>query len=134
VDEPELKNKVAKETFNPAIAFNKFAPQAPILLAIVLELPKVITQIAGFIKKKKYPQIDVGILAEHICLQAEELGLGTCMLGWFDQSAIQKLLNIPRKREIALIITLGYPSKEYPLRKKIRKDMDDIVTYNTYKT
>ncbi|MDZ7742451.1 MAG: nitroreductase family protein [Bacteroidota bacterium] len=133
VDEPELKNKVAHHTYDPIISFNKFVPQAPVLLVIVLEKPKVITQVGEVIKKKKYPVIDMGIVAEHFCLQAAELALGTCMLGWFNQKPIQKLLNIPAKREIGLIITLGYPPEDYPLRKKIRKELKEIVTYNTYK-
>ncbi|MCF8228319.1 MAG: nitroreductase family protein [Bacteroidales bacterium] len=133
VDDSELKDKVAHHTYDPLISFNKFVPQAPILVVIVLEKPKVITQIGDVIKKKKYPVIDMGVVAEHFCLQAAELGLGTCMLGWFNQKPIQKLLNIPEKREIGLIITLGYPPEDYKLRKKIRKDINEIVTYNTYK-
>ena len=29
--------------------------------------------------------MDIGVTAEHFCLQAAELGLGSCMIGWFDE-------------------------------------------------
>ncbi|MFW6352320.1 MAG: nitroreductase family protein [Bacteroidota bacterium] len=132
VDDPELKNKVAEHTYDPLIAFNKFVSQAPVLIVLVLEKPKVITQIGAIIKKKKYPLIDIGIAAEHICLQAAELNLGTCMLGWFNQKPIQKLLGIPEKKDIGLILTMGYPPEEYRLRKKIRKEKKDVISFNKY--
>jgi nitroreductase len=132
VDEPELKNEVAKATFNKTISINRFATEAPVIAVLVIEKAKPIAQIGGFIKNQEYPQYDIGIAAAHFCLQAEELGLGTCMIGWFDEKKIQQLLNIPKKRKIGLLITLGYPPEEYKLRKKIRKSTDEICGFNSY--
>ena len=113
---------MAGKTFGPAKTFNKFVPQAPVIVVIVLEKPKLVTQIGGVIKNKEYPLIDIGIAAEHFCLQAAEEGLGTCMLGWFNEKSIKKLLHIPAKKSIGLLITLGYPADNYPVRSKIRKE------------
>jgi len=132
VTDKELKNKIAHLTYNKVINFNKFVPQAPVLLVMVLEKPKVITQIGGAIKKKKFPTIDIGIAAEHFCLQAAEEGLGTCMLGWFNEKPIKKLLNIPEKKTIGLIITIGYTPEDYKQREKIRKPFNEVVKYNSY--
>lgn len=132
VDDKELKNKVAKTTFDKLVRFNKFAVQASVIIVIVLEKPKIITQIGGEIKKREFPLIDIGISAEHFCLQAAELGLGTCMIGWFDQKRIQELLNIPKKKTIGLLITLGYAPDDYVMRKKIRKAKSKVVEYNKY--
>jgi len=132
VDEPELKNEVAKATFSNAISFNKFTMQAPVIAVLVIEKAKLIAQIGGSIKNMEYPQIDIGIAAAHFCLQAAELGLGTCMIGWFDEKKIRQLLNIPEKRKIGLVITLGYPPEDYKLRKKIRKPLDEICGFNSY--
>ncbi len=132
VDEPELKDKVAQSTFSKTISFNKFAVQAPVLAVLVIEKAKLITQIGGRIKNIEYPQIDIGIAAEHFCLQAAELGLGTCMIGWFNEDKIKQLLHIPEKRKIGLVITLGYPTEGYKLRQKIRKPMNEICGFNRY--
>jgi nitroreductase len=132
VDEPELKNEVARATFSKTIAFNKFAVQAPVIAVLVIEKAKLIAQIGGSIKNMEYTQIDIGIAAAHFCLQAAELGLGTCMIGWFDEKKIRKLLNIPEKRKVGLVITLGYPPEDYKMRKKIRKPLTEICGFNSY--
>jgi len=132
VDEPILKNKVAFKTFGPLKSFNKFVPQAPVIIAIVMEKPKTITELGGRIKKKEYPLIDIGIAAEHICLQAAQDGVGSCMLGWFDERAVKKLLNVPRNKSIPLLITIGHTPEGYRHRQKIRKEKGVVIKYNSY--
>ena len=105
VDDPEVKNALAKATFDKAISFNKFATEAPVIAVLVIEKAKLIAQLGGKVKNQEYAQYDIGIAAAHFCLQAEELGLGTCMIGWFNQRKIQQLLHIPKKRKIGLVIS-----------------------------
>jgi nitroreductase len=132
VDEPKLVNEVAELTYNKVIAFNKFVSNATAIAVVIMEKPKLITQIGGAIKNKEYPLIDIGIAAEHFCLQATELGLGTCMLGWFNEKAVKKLLNIPSKKTIGLLISIGYPDyKKQPV--KGRKEFGEIVSFNRWK-
>jgi nitroreductase len=132
VDEPELKNKVANATFRKLVAFNKFTLQAPVLAVLVIEKPRLITQIGGSVKNREFPLIDIGIAAEHFCLQAAEIGLGTCMMGWFNEKKIKQLLNIPRKKRIGLVISLGYAPEDYKLREKIRKPVNEMCSFNSY--
>ncbi len=132
VNDPVLKNEVAKATFSTAISFNRFARQAPVIAVLVIEKAKLIAQIGGSIKNQEYPAYDIGIAAAHFCLQATELGLGTCMIGWFDEKKIQELLHIPKNRKVGLVITLGYAPEDYKLRKKIRKPADEICRFNSY--
>ncbi|MCK5846648.1 MAG: nitroreductase family protein, partial [Bacteroidales bacterium] len=102
------------------------------LIVMVIEKAKITTQIGGAIKDKEYPLIDIGIAGEHMCLQAEDEGVGSCMLGWFDEKKIKGLLNIPEKKTIGLIISFGYAPMDYPLRKKVRKDFNKVVKWNSY--
>jgi len=132
VTDPELKNQVAHATYSSLVSFNKFVPQAPVLAVLVLEKPKLITQIGGRLKARDFPLIDIGIAAEHFCLQAAELGLGTCMLGWFDEPKVQHLLNIPQNRRIGLLITLGYAQETAPPRPKKRKSQEEMSSFNKY--
>jgi nitroreductase len=130
IDEPELKEKVAQETFSAIASFNKFALQAPVIVAIVMEKPNMLSQFGGRVKDKDFYLIDIGITAEHFCLQATEEGLGTCMLGWFNERAVLKLLNIPARKRIGLLITLGYAADEQ--RQKKRKEVKEMCNYNKY--
>jgi nitroreductase len=131
-DDPELCRKVAKETAGPLSTFNNFVGQAPVIVAIVIEKMKTITHIGSVLKDREYPLIDIGIAAEHFCLQAAEEGLGTCMLGWFNEEPIKALLKIPKHKRIGLLITLGYFPEDYPLRDKRRKGFEEVVSYNRY--
>ncbi|SHF56666.1 Nitroreductase [Mariniphaga anaerophila] len=132
VDNPELKNEVAQATFSKTISFNKFAQEAPVIAVLIIEKAKLIAQIGGLVKNQEYVQYDIGIAAAHFCLQAAELQLGTCIIGWFNGKKIKKLLNVPKSKKIGLVITLGYPPDDYKQRKKIRKPVQEICGFNSY--
>ncbi|MBE0649438.1 MAG: nitroreductase family protein [Bacteroidales bacterium] len=132
INEPELRHKVGQAAMGPLYSFNKFATQAQVIVAIIMEKPKMVTELGGRIKKKEYPLIDAGITAEHFCLQAAEEGLGSCMLGWFDEKKVKSLLNVPEEKSIPLLITVGYTPKDYKHRRKIRKSINEVVKFNTY--
>ena len=129
VDEPGLKDAVANKTFGAIVSFNSFVPQAPVIVAVVMERPNLAARIGGALKGKQFNLIDIGIATAHFCLQAAAEGLGTCILGWFDERAIKKLLGVPRTKRIGLLITLGY-SKTDAIGEKDRKPMDEIRSYN----
>jgi nitroreductase len=130
VDDPGLRERVAKACYSRVLSFNSFALQAPVIAVLTQERPRVITQIGGRIKDKEYPLIDIGVAAAHFCLQAAELGLGTCMIGWFQEQKIKDLLHIPQATGVGLLITVGY--SEAPLRDKVRKPPQSMSSFNTY--
>lgn len=131
VDQKEKVEKIAKALYDPRIGLNKFAVTSPSFILIVGEKRNLTSKMGELIKKKDYTSIDIGIAAEHICLGATELGLGTCMMGWFDEKKIKDILTIPKSREIYLVISLGYYDIDKP-RKKIRKSIEEIISYNEY--
>lgn len=132
-NEPVLKDAIAKETYSALFPFNKFVPSAPVVVVVVVEKPNFTSQIGGRIKKKEYVMFDIGIAVEHFCLQATAEGLGTCILGWFNESAIKKLLQIDKKKSIGLCIAVGYSEDKYLQRKKIRKSLHEMSCFNQYK-
>lgn len=130
VDEPDLRSEVARAAMAKELGFNKFIDQAPLLLVVVREKGKLISRVGGTIKDKDYSLIDLGIAVENICLQACAEGLGTCIIGWFNEKKVKELLDIPESRRAELIITLGYPSGKQ--RPKRRKEAGDVISYNKY--
>jgi len=132
VDDPELKNKVARATFDDIIIYNRFTLQAPVIIVMVTEKAGIITRMAARLKKREFSLIDNGIAAAHFCLKAAEIGLGTCMMGWFNQNKVKKLLNIPDDKFLSLVITLGYPAEGYKNREKTRKSLSEITGWNKY--
>jgi len=131
VDDPELKKKVAEAASAKWLGFNRFTSQAQLLVVIVREDPNFTSRLGTILKDKPYTIMDIGIAAAHFCLQAASEGLGTCMLGWFDEPSVKKVLGIPDKKRAELIITLGYPAKEM-IRQKTRKRTEEMCSYNAY--
>jgi len=132
VDDPQLKDQVAGYTTSgPLVPMNHFTRQAPLLVVIVRESPNLTSKIGTLLKDKPYTLMDIGIVALQFCLQATAEGLGTCILGWFNEKKVKEALHIPRSKRAELIITVGYPSSQ-TLRPKVRKKMEDICCYNRY--
>jgi nitroreductase len=131
VDNTELKDKLADTTSSKVLGMNHFTKQAPVHIVIVMESANLSSSFGSMVKRKHFPLIDIGIAAEHICLAATAEGLGSCMIGWFDEPKVKKLLDIPKNKRPVLIITLGYSAKQ-EIREKLIKPLDEVVKYNKY--
>jgi nitroreductase len=130
VTDSPLRQKVSEAATERLTGMNKFACQAPVLVVIVREKPNLSSKIGGTIKNRDYSHIDIGIATSNICLQAASEGLGSCIIGWFDEKQIRSILGIPASKRVEVIITLGYSLSEY--RQKRRKPKDVTVSYNKY--
>ncbi|MCD7899935.1 MAG: nitroreductase family protein [Bacteroides sp.] len=128
VNDRELSVQVGKAT--AGLGMNKFAKNAPVHILIVEESANITSKLGGKFKGKHFPLIDLGIAASHITLAAESEGLGSCILGWFDEKAIKKMVGIPDSKRLLMDITIGYTTKEK--RTKIRKPKEKVISYNKY--
>jgi nitroreductase len=130
-DDPALVNELAKAAFEGLLDFNNFAFKSPVLVLIVCERESLSAKFGSIVKKKNFSLMDIGIAAEHFCLQAAEEGLGTCMLGWFNEKKVKKMLSISRLKRVELIITVGFSADEKIPRKR-RKSIDEVLSCNKY--
>ena len=129
VDDPALCAAVAERLHDPVM--NRFALSAPVLVAVVAEQPALLPRLGSLIKDKPYYLMDIGMAVENFCLQAADEGLGTCIIGWFDEPQVQKLLGVPKTKRVPLVITLGYPL-DPAVRPKVRKSPIETWAYNRY--
>jgi len=129
VENKELSNEVAKATYGPLMKFNKFAIDAPVMVVVLIEKQNFTAKFGATVKDIDYKLIDLGITTQHFCLQAHELGLGTCMIGWFDEKKIKKILNLDKSKKIGLVISLGYAPDDYKQRQKQRKDFEQMCEF-----
>ena len=117
--------EVAKAT--TGLGMNKFAAQAPVLI-VVSEKPYVKSAAMGAkVKGNDYRSMDIGIAVAYLTAEATAQGLSTCILGWLDDAKIREICDL--KYPVRLVITLGYAKEGDPLRKKIRKELSDLVSY-----
>ena len=121
----EAAKKVAMAT--RGVGLNKFAIDAPVML-VISERPYVATAAFGArVKNNDYRSIDIGLLAAYITAEAAARGLGTCILGWLDDTQIRQICGLDAP--VRLVITLGYPKADDKLRTKKRKEMDELVSF-----
>lgn len=130
VTDTDLVKKLGEAATEKLTGMNIFVTRAPVLIIIVRESPNFSSKLGGAIKRKDYSLIDIGIAAENICLQATAEGLGSCMIGWYDEKTVRKLLGIPSNKRVVLIITIGYSTADH--RNKKRKPKEVTVSYNRY--
>lgn len=77
--------------------------------------------------KDGFQYFDNGLQVQNLCLQAYAMGLGTLIMGIYDQQAIRQIAAIPEEQEIVAIIAVGYPdiAPDMPPRKEV----DEILRF-----
>ena len=128
VDEPEKKDELAMAAFSGVYSICKFVKRAPVIVVVVTEKMSYAARVGAFLKNIQYSLIDIGIASEHFVLQAAEEGVGTCMIGWFSERRVKKVLGLPKTANVDLLISMGYP-ENVEQREKIRKSIDEIREY-----
>ena len=118
--------------FGGIYSINSFCKTAPVIVAVISEKSKFLARIGGMFRGTKYYLIDIGIACEHFVLQAEELDLGTCWIGWFNEQAVKSTLNIPQNKKIDILIALGYYDREKLGPEHIKEPIEKIASFNSY--
>lgn len=113
---------------------NAFCREAPVLIAIVSEKMRFWATVGSQTRNTRYYLIDIGIAGEHFALQAEELGLATCWLGWFDEKAVKKALKVPQSKRIDVMLALGYAASDWHDKPHPRKPIDQMSSFDTYQS
>lgn len=108
------------------LGMNKFAKDAPVIIVISEEDYVATAAFGAKVKKNDYRSMDIGILAAYITAEATSQGLGSCILGWFDDERIREICGI--KKTVRLIITIGYAMSDDKLRQKKRKEFNKMIT------
>ena len=132
VDDPQIKKRLCDGAFSGIYSINAFARKAPVIVVVVSERANYLAQVGGIFRDTRYYLIDVGIATEHFVLQAEELGLGTCWIGWFNEQAVKKILSIPRDKKLYIVVALGYSDPKSGDGEHSRKAFDEIASFNSY--
>ncbi len=121
----KARDTVAKATQGPGI--NSFVGDAPILI-VISETDYVKSAALGAkIKKNDYRSIDIGILSAYLTSRAHELGLSTCILGWFSDEKIRSVCNL--ENPVRLVIALGYAKEDDKFRPKKRKGFEELISF-----
>lgn len=136
VDDPSIINQMPRTVPVGTRRIVTFIEDAP--LVIIGCYSKAFTHVIAQLAGHENHLIDVSIAMAHMTLAATELGIGTCWVGWFGESRLQRLLGLPRKYKIVALLVLGYPAERSSkasiggIPPRPRKSISDIVSYNRF--
>ncbi len=78
-------------------------------------------------KGSHWESFDAGIATQTLCLAAYEEGLGTVIMGIYDEAKVIEVAKIPEGQRVSAMVAIGY-ADESPAMPK-RKSADEITTF-----
>lgn len=127
VQDGAMRMRLVRESLRVGIEM-KWAANAGAIIAMGVQRSAIVHKVGAKVSGVEYPQIDLGIAGEHLVLQAEELGLGTCWIGWINQKSVRRIVGWPRNIEPLGLITVGWPASR-DRKTRPRLELDEIVKW-----
>ena len=132
VKNPEIKEQIAQNCVMD-FAFNAKTISRCKALVVV----SVVTKVSGYepdgsystSKEDGWEMFDAGVANQTFCLAAYSKGVGSVILGVFDETKIRQYITLPENERVANLIALGYPleaAKGAPARKEVSQLLEII--------
>jgi nitroreductase len=131
VKDPVAKERLAKACVSGIFSHTRFAGRAPVLIALCARRGGLV-EAGKTMKDRAMYQLDCGIAGEHLVLRAQELGLGTCWIGWFNRRAARRALRVPFHVRVVALIAVGYPAGDAGPRPRTRMPLSSIVSLDEW--
>ena len=109
----------SKETLTKIASLTPTGPhltKAPLAIAVVMDGAKL-------------PEVDGTRAIQNMILEAWDLGIGSCWITNFYDDGVKEILGVPPRMKLVTVLPFGYPKERKTNRKKIRKPIEEIVSY-----
>lgn len=129
IESAEIKDKIAKECTHTYPGNGDIISNAAALVVVSYVKNRSGFERDGSFSTSKgagWEMFDAGVASQTFCLAAHAYGLGTVIMGLFDDT-IAEAIDLPEGQDISCIITLGYPAVSPDAPK--RKTVSDLLTY-----
>jgi len=120
-----VRNKGVQKALALAAFGQEFVLEAPAVI-VVGALPEKSAKRYGERGRSLYCLQDTAAAVQNILLEATRLGLGSCWVGAFQESAAAQALNLDSGERPVAIIPLGYPGEPMP-QERSRLPLDATV-------
>lgn len=121
INDKEIKQSIAEKACRQS-----FISTAPIIIVVCTETKRN-EQRYGMRGKNLYSIQDTAAAIQNILLQAEDLGLGGCWCGAFDDDILSDMLNLTKDRHPVAVVPIGYPNHKASAPK--RRPLDEVMTF-----
>jgi len=85
-----------------------FVAAVPVVLIVTCEVARIAPRYGD--RSHRYIYMEAGHAGQNVSLVAESLGLGTVMVGAFDDAALAKVLELPAGHEPVYVFPIGTPA------------------------
>jgi nitroreductase len=133
VDEYETKTRLASAAFSGIYSGSAFAGRAPVIVAAVADRAGLTSRTGSLVRNTSFHLIDMGICGEHFVLQAAELGMGTCWIGWFNERGVKSVLGIPVSRRVEYLLAVGYADGGVVPAARQRLALAEMSSFNAWR-
>ncbi|MEI6970023.1 MAG: nitroreductase family protein [bacterium] len=127
VTDQATRLRLVREGLQPGIRM-EWAAIAPVIFVLGIRKDFITHRLAPRLSGVEYPLLDLGIAGEHLVLQATELGLGTCWIGWIRPRQVRRIVDWPGDITPQALITLGWPALP-PSEPRPRLEPGDITKW-----
>lgn len=130
VSNPEVKTALAEKCVMDFEFNKKTIMNAPTLILVTTVSPRSGFERDGSPSTSKgthWESFDAGIATQTLCLAAHEEGLGTVILGVYDEEKVIAVANVPEGQKVSAMVAIGY-ADEAPAMPK-RKDAAEILGF-----
>ncbi|MBU2539939.1 nitroreductase family protein [Patescibacteria group bacterium] len=120
-----VKDSQKRQQLAKAGLYQSFISQAPIIIVGVAVNPEL-----DQTSENPFYAIDLAIAFDHLTLVAASEGLGTCWIGAFKQDKVKKILEIPEKCKVIVLMPIGFPDDKP--KNRSRKSLKELIYYEKF--
>lgn len=127
---PEKKKELAENCVMDFEGNKRIIENAPVLVLLLTVDKRSGYERGGSFTTSKgthWQSFDAGIASEAFCLAAHEKGLGTVVMGIYDEEKVKAAVHVPESQSVSAMIALGYPAEE-PVTPR-RKQVEELLSY-----
>ena len=114
IDDETIIQQIASESM--AFGINLFVRYAPLIIVIYM------------FATHRWVEVDCGICAENMMLEAHSLGVGSCFIGAFNESGVKNILGIPANAHVVGLIAFGFPAEVKETHARL--SLEELVSFN----
>lgn len=122
-----IKGKELKQTIAEISYMQTFIATAPVVFIVCADIART-TPRYGTRGKNLYCLQDTAAAIENLLLCVQELGLGACWCGAFDEKKISEILSLNNEMRPIAVIPVGYPLKSQQNATR-RRPVEEIATF-----
>ncbi len=130
VESQEIKEKIAEEAVMGFVHNGEIIKNCPVMAIVTCVHGRAGFERDGSFstsKEDRWEVFDAGIATQTFCLSAHANGIGTVIMGIFDDEKVKEIAGIDDSQVVCALVALGYASEEPKAPR--RREVEEILSF-----